>query len=135
MWEQLHSLIYSLARKLGICFQKAKGLWGCVLILCDLICAVVNDLPHRFGVRWVLCCFYQCLAHGVLKPKALLCSYPITNTYIWKSNAVEPVPAFSSDSLCMLAGFNGTSGHGYSTQGAGGIAFPEVSLSPQQLYI
>lgn len=123
MWKQLHSLIYFLARKQGICFQKGKGLW---------------DVSWFFVIRSVpLSMIYRSISGpgGLRAPssspenlKALLCSWSIANIYIWQSNVEEPGPALSLDPVYVLTGFIARPGHG--VQGAPGIAFPKVSLLP-----
>lgn len=123
MWKQLHSLIYFLARKLGICFQKGKGLW---------------DVSWFFVIRSVLLSMIYC---GISEPgglpapssspenlKALVCSWSIANIYIWQSNVAGPGSALCLAPVCVLTGFNTSPGHG--VRGAPGIAFPQVSLFP-----
>lgn len=123
MWKQLHSLIYFLARKPGICFQKGKGLW---------------DVSWFFVIRSVLLSMIYCSISepgGLRAPpsspensKALVCSWCIANIYTWQSDVEEPGSA-----LCPDAVFTGSSTNpAHGVWGAPGIAFPQVSLFPSR---
>lgn len=72
MWKQSDCLLYSLIIKLGI--SKRGMAPGYVPVLCNLVSAIVNDLPACFRARWAPGFFQQHQPHRLLKPQEFACS-------------------------------------------------------------